>query len=538
MTEEPGELSTSESTHQDWEAPWPGTKQMPRWTTGELGEAPIFTWRHIPTLIGPGLVMGAAAVGGGEWLTGPVVTAKYGGALLWLATISICCQVIYNIEISRYTLYTGEPIFTGKFRLFPGPMVWPFLYLLVDLGSFLPYLCSNAAIPMTALFLGRLPDAQADAQLIQWVGSGILLLTLLPLIFGGKVYRSLKWIMSIKLVIVLGFLMFLALGYSTWETWREIGYGFIRFGTLPYVPAESGGQPQLLNAIYGWWQGISMPAIDLSMIGMVTAMAAIAGNGGLTNTPVSNFTRDQGWGMGKEVGAIPSIIGGHSIKLSHVGKVFRVTPESLKRWFGWVHHVQREQFFVWMPACFLGMALPSMLSVQFLPRGVVPADKWMAAGMTADGVASAVGSTLGPLFWGLTLFCGFLVLSTSALTTTDGALRRWVDVAWTASPQLRTWDTHWIGKLYFACLCGYGAFGLLMINLVKGDSLLVWTTMFYNYALGLSSLHVLFVNKLLLPKELQPSLWRCTGLFLSFVFFTLIALLTTFDSLGLFKSLS
>jgi len=478
--------------------------------------------------------MGAAAVGGGEWLTGPMVTARYGGALLWMATISICCQVIYNIEISRYTLYTGEPIFTGKFRLFPGPMFWPFLYLLVDLGSFIPYLCSNAAIPLTTLFMGHLPDTKADAFLLKCVASGILMLTLIPLIFGGKVYRSLKLIMTTKLILVVGFLGILAVGWSTWDTWREIGFGFIRFGTLPYQPATPGGPPQLLNAILGWWNNQQMPPLDLSMIGVVTAMAAIAGNGGLTNIPVSNFTRDQGWGMGKLVGAIPSIIGGQSIKLSHVGKVFRITPQSLKRWFGWVNHVQREQFMVWLPACFLGMALPSMLSVQFLPRGTVPDDQWLAAGMTADGVAAAVGPTLGQLFWGLTLFCGFLVLSTSALTTTDGALRRWVDVAWTASPQLRKWDTHWIGKLYFACLCGYAALGLVMINLVKGDRLLVWTTMFYNYALGLSCLHVLFVNKLLLPRELQPSWWRCLGLFLGFLFFTVIAVLSTLRTAGVF----
>ena len=49
----------------------------------------------------------------------PLVTARYGGALMWLATISILAQGLYNIEISRYTLYTGEPIFTGKFRTLP-----------------------------------------------------------------------------------------------------------------------------------------------------------------------------------------------------------------------------------------------------------------------------------------------------------------------------------------------------------------------------------------------------------------------------------
>src|SRR5687767_8860627 len=82
-------------------APHPGSHQMPRWDVGELIDAPRFKWRNILGLIGPGLVMGAAAIGGGEWLAGPQVTARYGPALLWVAAISILFQVLYNIEISR-----------------------------------------------------------------------------------------------------------------------------------------------------------------------------------------------------------------------------------------------------------------------------------------------------------------------------------------------------------------------------------------------------------------------------------------------------
>ena len=60
---------------------------MPQWDLGELIPAPVFTWRNAIAMIGPGLVMGASAIGGGEWLAGPAVTAKYGGALLWVATV-------------------------------------------------------------------------------------------------------------------------------------------------------------------------------------------------------------------------------------------------------------------------------------------------------------------------------------------------------------------------------------------------------------------------------------------------------------------
>ena len=44
-------------------------------------------------MLGPGLLVGGSAIGGGEWLAGPAVTARYGGALMWLATLSIVSQV-------------------------------------------------------------------------------------------------------------------------------------------------------------------------------------------------------------------------------------------------------------------------------------------------------------------------------------------------------------------------------------------------------------------------------------------------------------
>lgn len=532
--------------------PHPGSKQMPRWDGGELPTAPIFTGRNLAMMLGPGLVLGASAIGGGEWLTGPLVTARFGGSLLWLCTLSILGQVIYNIEISRYALYSGEPIFTGKFRTFPGPMVWVFVYLLLDLGSVLPYLASNAAVPAAAMLLKRIPDPSSTAETWNLLGTGLtdrgLLKVLsciifasvfIPLSVGGKVYNSMKVVMTFKLITVMGFLAFLAIFFSSWDTWTEIFSGFVKFGNVPVIPPEAGGKAidnvflaaregRINSLFFGTGPGV----FDLSVVGILASMAAISGNGGLTNTPISNYTRDQGWGMGRHVGAIPSIVGGHAIKLSHVGMVFPVNAESLHRWKGWMKHVAREQWYLWMPACFLGIALPSMLSVQFLPRGTVLTNNWLAAGMTADGVSEAVGgklgSGLGDTFWYLTLFCGLLVLGTSMASTADGVLRRWVDVFWTAVPWLRKWDTRHIGRLYFGVLCVYLVFGFIMLTVVPGDRLLViGTGILYNYALGFSCFHVVVINSILLPKELRPGWGRRICLVLAGVFFSTIAVIST-----------
>ena len=92
VTENQGEAAASEATTQgtsDFVAPHPGSPEMPQWDTAELIDAPYFTRRNWFAMLGPALVMGGAAIGGGEWLLGPLVTAKYGAALLWLATISV-----------------------------------------------------------------------------------------------------------------------------------------------------------------------------------------------------------------------------------------------------------------------------------------------------------------------------------------------------------------------------------------------------------------------------------------------------------------
>jgi hypothetical protein len=291
-----------------------------------------------------------------------------------------------------------------------------------------------------------------------------------------------------------------------------------------------------------------LPQIDFQMIALIAALAAIAGNGGLTNAPISNYTRDQGWGMGYHVGAIPSIVGGHGITLSHVGSVFQVNEQTLPRWRRWYRHVTRDQLCVWLPACFIGVALPSMLSVEFLRRGT-EADRWNAAALTAVGVGNNVadppsdvlastsglsnivsGETWGNVFWALTLFCGFLVLAPSMAATADGVLRRWVDVFWTASSRMRKLDPGAIGVVYFRVLIVYASFGLVMLWLNEPTKLLTIATLGYNFALGFSCVHALAINSILLPRELRPGWFVRIGLVLGGLFFTLLATVAAYDT--------
>jgi hypothetical protein len=391
-----------------------------------------------------------------------------------------------------------------------------------------PYLAANAATPLAAVYLGHIPTGVEDESLVRGLGVLVFLLAMVPLVFGGKIYNTLRVLMSFKIVTVLGFLLFLALFFSSASTWMEIVGGFFKFGTVPVAHDKTE------NVFVSLVEGRGLPAIDFSTIALLAAFAAIAGCGGLSNAPISNYTRDQGWGMGRHVGAIPSVVGGHNIELSHVGMVFEVTKDSLTRWRRWYKHVLRDQLVVWMPACFLGMALPSMLSVQFLKRGT-EVSEWYAAGMTADGVRNAVaqswGTAAGAVVWYMVLLCGFLVLAPAMATSADGVVRRWVDVVWTSSRTLRAWDPKHIRTVYFTVLVGFMLIGLILLSTGKPLGLLKIATNIMNFALGFSCIHTLVINLTLLPKPLRPGWFARAGLVAAGVFFFTLATITAIESL-------
>jgi hypothetical protein len=468
-------------------------------------------------------------------------------------------------------------------------------------------------VPLEAIILQRLPNHEGfagDWWMHKWLCTGLYLLLLVPLTFGGKIYDSLKLVMSFKLVAVVGFLLFLGIFFAKPSSWIDIVTGLFKVGNVPVLkgedlngngildPGEDFDRDGRLDGDESVWidtnndgqvdtrsrdekgklvwndadgdktfdgnnvenifieliRNQRFPEVDLTLIAMIAGLAAIAGNGGLTNTPISNFTRDQGWGMGDKVGAIPSVVGGHGITLSHVGCVFPVNSETLPRWKRWVRHITRDQVFVWMGACLIGVSLPSILSVEFLKRGTDATD-WDMAALTANGVQEQVtdpppgvlahnpplrnaisGAEWGRFFWGATLFTGFLVLITSQTTTMDGFVRRWVDVMWTASPRLRKLEADKVKYVYFILLMVYAACGLAIIWATeKPGFVFKIATTGYNFAFAFSAWHTLVVNTVLMPKELRPGWFQRIGLVLAGVFFLSLGIMSALKLAGVIQ---
>ena len=146
----------------------------------------------------------SARWGAGSGLVGPAIGVQYGMGLFWIATLAIILQVIFNLESIRYTLYTGEPIISGIMRLSPGPKFWaPFWVLLGGAQLGLPALAAGCAAVLFAAFAGHMPQ-ESDAAALSYVSYGVLGLTVLILLLGRTIERTLEYVSWVMIVVIFG----------------------------------------------------------------------------------------------------------------------------------------------------------------------------------------------------------------------------------------------------------------------------------------------------------------------------------------------
>ncbi|MBI4482418.1 MAG: Nramp family divalent metal transporter [Acidobacteria bacterium] len=469
------------------ESPVPDAGQLPAWHVADLPEPPAWGFRNVFRVIGPGAILLGASIGSGEWLLGPSTVVKYGVALLWVTTVAVILQTLLNVEFVRYTLYTGEPIFTAYMRTRPGPTFWGWIYVLfywLQVGW--PGWAGTAAGALAAMYLTRLPVAQ-DASLVLGFGYFTFLLSAGLLTVGGKIERTLEYVNWFFITWILSYLLLLNVLYVSWNDWvRGVG-GFLSFGSVP-----EGGDWFLLGAF-----------------------AAYSGAGGAINATISNWFRDKGFGMGSRVGYISALVGGRKVALSPTGTVFPVTETNVGCWKRWWRFVAIDQYVLWGMGALVGMLLPALLALRFLPHG---SDiRGLAVGAElARGVSG--GHADSPL-WVLTLLCGFWILFSTQLAIIDGFVRVVTDMLWTGSARVRRWRGGDVRGVYYAVLAAMVAWGMIALQLTQPIVLIQIGANVAGAMTILLSLHTLYVNRRFLPRPLRPPLWRQGALVLCALFY-------------------
>ena len=471
-------VASAKRTHSNLEA----RSGLDPWRRADLPEPPTPTGLGWLGVVGPGVIVLGASIGSGEFLLGPAVFVRHGLSLLWITAAAVFLQTIFNTEVMRYTLATGEPVFTGFMRTRPSSTAWAWVYVVLYFLQFgWPAFAATAAGAIFFLGAQRLPVA-GDANVIYYIGVGTFLACAAVLTIGRRIEHTLEILNWVLVVCILG--------------------GFLVL-TLLFVPARGwlAGMVALGGFDLGEGRFDFLPAgADFFLLG---ALVAYSGAGGVINIALANWARDRGYGMGERAGYIPGAIGGTKVHLAHTGFVFDPDAEQMRRWHGWWRIVRADQWGVFAAGALVGMVLPALLYVRFLPRGT----DIQGLGISA-ALASSVGATAGPLLAGAIAFLGAWILFKTQLDNLEGMVRAITDILWTGSPRVRAWRGGDVRAVYYGVLTAIVLWGLVALRLAQPIVLLKLSANVAGVVFIIASLHLLYVNTRLLPAHVRPPAWR------------------------------
>jgi hypothetical protein len=473
--------------------------ELEPWGRAELPLPPAPTGLGWVAVVGPGVIVLGSAIGSGEFLLGPATFVRYGLSLLWVTVVATFLQTIFNTEVMRYTLATGEPIFTGFMRTRPSSTMWAWFYVVLYFLQFgWPAFAATAAGAIFFLFMRRLP-APADGELIYYIGIGTFVACAAILLVGRRIERTLEILNWVLVACILTSFFVMALVFVPLATWLAALAGLGGFD-LPT----------------GQWQLVPAGA-DFFLLG---ALVAYSGAGGVVNLVLSNWARDRGYGMSGRAGYISGALGGTNVHLTHTGFTFAATGESITRWHGWWRIVRADQWGIFFTGAVAGMMLPALLYVTFLPRGT----DIQGLGISA-ALASSIGARGGALIGGVVAFLGAWILFKTQLDVLEGMVRAITDMLWTGSRRLRGWRGGDVRAVYYAVLAAVVAWGVVAMRLAQPIVLVKLSANVAGVILVVASLHLLYVNTRLLPAHVRPPMWRRVALVAVAIFFGVFATL-------------
>jgi hypothetical protein len=442
--------------------------------------------------VGPGVIALGVSIGSGEFLLGPAAFVQHGFSLLWVVLIAIVFQTIFNTEVMRYTLATGEPVFSGFMRTRPSSTLWAWVYVaLYFLQVGWPAWAGTAAAAMFYLVVQRLPDA-ADATTTYFIGVAAFLAVVVILSVGKRIEHTLEILNWILVTTTIGGFLILAVLFVPSPVWLAAGIGFAGFDLtqqrFDFFPAGT----------------------DLVLLG---ALVAYSGSGGVTNLVLGNWARDRGYGMGERAGYIPAAAG-PKVELAHVGFIFAPSEDAMDRWRGWWRVVSVDQWGVFFAGAILGMVLPALLYVTFLPRGT----DIQGLGISA-ALASAVGARAGTAVAIVIAFLGAWILFKTQLDNFEGMVRAVTDILWTGSSRVRAWRDGDVRAVYYTVLAVLVVWGIIALRLAQPIVLLKFGAIVAGAVFVIAAPHLLYVNTRILPPHVRPPMWRQVALAAMAIFY-------------------
>jgi len=236
-------------------------------------------------MLGPGVLLAATGVGGGDLATASFVGGQLGTAVLWAVVFGAFLKFVVTEGLTRWQLATGTTFLEGVVARLGPVVVWLFLpYLL--LWSFWVGAAMMSACGVTLHAIFPVFESAETAKIVFGILSGLVGLAL---VWRGG-YALFEQLM--RICIVLMFVSVVTTAIFLWPGTGEVLQGFIPRvpdggqQTVTWIVALIGGIGGTLTVLcYGYWlreEGMTKPSdlracrIDLASGYIMTAIFGVA----------------------------------------------------------------------------------------------------------------------------------------------------------------------------------------------------------------------------------------------------------------------
>lgn len=444
-------------------------------------------------VIGPSVLLLAGSIGSGEYVLWPYISTQTGLALVWLATIGILTQYFLNMEITRYTLATGETAVTGFTRLWKH---WSWLFIVM---AVIPWMWPGWATGSSTVLIyafGASPDAIVPITIASLVIIGVIL-TVSPV-----VYRTVEKIQFLLVGLIVLFMLYILFSLLTGDSWKALGSGFANVAAIP-------------------------DAMSKIPIAALLGAIAFAGAGGVMNLAQSNWVRDKGLGMGARLPKIVSPITGEEKAEPAIGYFFPQDEANLARWRGWWKVANREQFITFFV---LGLAaILLFMTLAFTYAGMGGSEQGFAfIRKLGETLQTDVAVWAGVAFW----LTGVVVLLSTNLTVLDMVGRIVADICKTNwLRESKTWTE---SRIYFLIVWLMIVFGsaILLYGVNQPLVLIIISSALNGVVMFVYSALLIKLNRGMLPKALGLGGVRFAAIIWAVLFYGGFSLVLVYDQLG------
>ncbi|HUP00644.1 MAG TPA: Nramp family divalent metal transporter [Gemmatimonadota bacterium] len=451
--------------------------------------------RHV---IGPSVIALGMGLGAGEFLLWPNLIAVNGFSIWWLFWVGVVTQFVVIGEIERWSLVTGESIFTGMARLTKRPF-WPWFFVAATLVSFFWPGWASQAADFTRATVNALAGHEVIAA---WQPLALLMMGFIwsALALSRVVYNALEKF-EIGLVLLFFPLLFVAL---------------LAAGVLPGdVTALLKGAVSIGSAPPALLSGDQFPTLLIAV--------AYAGSGGTLLLAQSLWVRDKGFAMSAYQGRIAGIRGQNE-PVGERGFAFDAgDPTARARFRGWMGLAERE--LLWT---FVLLILLSVVITTLLVAATVGTDRLDLAG-DLTGLVLAQAEILrvrgGPWLEVVFLLGGALVLFSTQVGIVDTVTRISGDVFYDRVGRHRPSMT--LKRVFLVLLTIFvlASMAVIVASWVGGESVEALQPNFLVLIAGPFTIASMFLftavitilNTRYLPPALRMPRWKLVGMYWAIV---------------------